>query len=189
MSLIEVLVAGLIGLVAGLASGWQAGSQRSRAFADDWTRARQDQAANETVALIQTIATKLARVAHVMWWLTWRAAKDEQRVTEEALDRYEWELHELLPEIVGAQAALRAMNAGAADEVDPAVDRLHSLCRDLSEASVSARKGDRAALAERFADALAFKVDLQEVMKGASSKVLSNYGNSAKRAGGKGPAG
>ena len=185
LTLVAALGTGLIGLVAGLLGGWQAGSQRARAFAEDWARARQDQAAKETVELIQTMATKLARVSHAMWWLTWRAAKDEARVTEEALDRFEYELHELIPEIVGAQAALRAMSPGAADEVDPAVDRLHMVCGAISEASVSARKGDRSALAERFVDALAFKIELKDVMKGASGKVLSNYRHPATRPTGK----
>jgi hypothetical protein len=177
---IQALVAGLIGLVAGLASGWQAGSQRARAFAEDWARTRQDQAAGAIVDLIQTIATKLARAAHAMWWLTWRAAHDSERVTEEALNGYEWELHQLIPEIVGAHAALAAMNADAAAELDPAVARLHLLCGSISEAAVSARASDRAALGSRLADALAFKAELNEAVKGAAGKVLASYGAARK---------
>lgn len=178
--LVAVIAAAVTGLL-GLAGGLLAGSQRTRAFAEDWARARQDKAANETVALIQTLATKLARVSHALWWLTWRAAKDEERVTGEVLDRFEWELHELIPEIVGLQAALRAMSPDAADEVDLAVDRLHLHCGAVSEASISARKGDRAALGEKFDDSAAFKTYLKDVMKGASGKVLSSYGRPAHR--------
>ena len=176
--LAPVFVSGLLAILAGWFAGRRAASERSRAFIEEWSRARQDQVAAETVALIQDIATKLARAAHIMWWLSWRAANEPEVVNDEAIGKFQWEFHELIPQIVGAHAALRAMSPAAADEVDPPVARLHELCAEISATTILARKGDCRGLAGQYEDAAGYKRELNAALKGASGRVLARYGES-----------
>jgi hypothetical protein len=179
LAVIAAAVTGLLGLVGGLL----AGSQRSRAFSDEWARSRQDLVANSAVRLIQAIATKLARAGHAMWWLTWRAENEESRVTPNALDDFDWELHELLPQIVGAQAALRAMDSGAADKVDTAVEDLHRLCTAISVAIADMRRsGSAALLAQCLPDAVEYRNALTTAMKNAAGEIWASYGGGARSA-------
>ena len=177
--LAPVVASGLLALLAGWFAGRRAANERARSFAEEWARSRQDKAAAETVALIQDIATRLARAAHVMWWLSWRAANHPEVLDDDAIGKFQWEFHELIPQVLGTHAALRAMNPGAADEIDPPVERLNMICAIVSDAAIRAKAGDRAPLAGCLEEAVAYKREVNAALKGASGRVLATYVRSA----------
>ena len=179
-ALVQIVLTAALGMIAGYAAGRQAAAQRARDFAREWERARQDKAATETVSLIHDAATRLARAAHVMWWVTWRAAHDREALNPESLAKFEWEFHELLPQIVGAHAALRAMNPASADQIETPVARLHHLCGQISEAAIPARRGEFGPLAGCLEETRAYKEGLEASLKGASERVLARYGTAAE---------
>lgn len=145
------LVGTLLTMAAGVSSGGVAGYLTARFKArqslEDWRRGQTGVALKAAADLIQGLATNMAAATHSACWLTWRAAYDPGRLTHDDIDRYDYEIHELLPKIFGAVSALGTLSPSAARDLRPAVARITRLDAEIGQACVDHRAGNKSALA------------------------------------------
>jgi hypothetical protein len=132
--------------IIGIFGGWLAGRYSARAALDSWRRSRKDSADTLAVQAIKDLATELARAAHYACWITWKAKYDPSRLQDADIERYDAEMHESLPKLLGAQAALASIDGRSADSTEKAVETLCSLDVSIGEACVKWRDGDKNAL-------------------------------------------
>jgi hypothetical protein len=108
-SLLGAAIGATAGITGGALTAWRQGQLEQA----KWARARKDVLANDLRTTLQQLAVKLAAAVHSMCWLTWLARAAPSRVTQERIDAYDKELHELLPQITGLQAVVAAIDQSA----------------------------------------------------------------------------
>jgi len=91
---------------------------------------------------LQQLAVKLAAAVHSMCWLTWLATAAPSRITQERIDIYDKELHELLPQITGLQAVVAAIDQAAYTRLAALVDRVVEADWKIGHASLEFKPGD-----------------------------------------------
>lgn len=174
--LFEFLVPALAGIASGLVVGFLTAYFQAKSFRRDWTRAREDMIAAQAIGLIHEMATDLVRVAHAMWWLTWRTEHAPDTVGEKQINDFEMEIRNLLPKIHGAHAALRASHPEAAEKMAGVVDRLDQLDMEFAHSCIAFRADKPEALKKSLSDSEAFKRALPGLIKGCAKWVAQSRG-------------
>jgi hypothetical protein len=72
--------------------------------------ARAQRVAEELSAAAQQLTIKMSAALHSMCWITWLARARSDRITQDRLDVYDSELHELIPEILGYLSTVAALD-------------------------------------------------------------------------------
>ncbi|WP_374484630.1 hypothetical protein [Zoogloea sp.] len=108
-----VVIGASVGAIAAICGQWIQAWRQSRIEAAKLTLERaklnHSQAASlhsEMREALQNAIQKLASATHSMCWLTWIAKESPKRFGETQLQRYDKEMHILLPEIIGLQARI-----------------------------------------------------------------------------------
>lgn len=159
------------GIASGLLVGFLTAYVQGRAFKRDWRRAREDMIASQAINLIREMATDLVRVAHAMWWLTWRAKNARDTVGDKQVDDFELEIRNLIPKIHGDHAALRASHPDAAKSLVVVLRRLDKLDLDFATSCIAFRTSNWDSLDEAFRESETFKNDLPELLMGCAKEV------------------
>lgn len=125
-----------IGAAAGISGGMLTGWRQTRLEREKWLRGREDILANELRVSLQQLTVRLAAAVHSMCWLTWLAKEGPSRLTQERIDGYDKEIHELLPQITSQQAMVAALNREAFDRLSSLVDRVLLADARIGQASL-----------------------------------------------------
>jgi hypothetical protein len=101
-------------------------SLQSAASWQAWAKQREDAIAAQYREEVRSAATAMASALHSMRWLTWAVREKPAAITPEKIDRYDKEIHELLPKITGSLATIAAFDF-------PTYNDLRSLAEQLFE--------------------------------------------------------
>jgi len=136
-------------ILAGGATGYVTSRIKARETIEAWIRSRSDLADGLAVDHFKDTVTAIAAAGHSQCWLTWRACYDPAHFTRADIERYDAEMHQLLPRMWGGQAALASFNPEVGEAVGRAVQLITAEDAFLGLASVSLEKGGPAALGAR----------------------------------------
>lgn len=145
---------------------------KQREALEAWSRARSDIAAKLAVDALRETVTALASAGHSQCWVTWKAQFDALSLSAADLDRYDEEMHGLLPKILGGQAALLSLNPVAAADLQEAVNEITRKDFDIGNACVRWREGHKQVLADEHAEAVQAYERAQEICRGVGSRLL-----------------
>ena len=145
-SLLGAAIGATAGITGGALTAWRQGQLEQA----KWVRARKDAVASDLRTTLQQLAVKLAAAVHSMCWLTWLAKASPGRVTQERIDAYDREMHELLPQITGLEAVVAAIDQSAYTRLAAVVARVVEADWVIGHASLEFKPGDG-----RSAEALA----------------------------------
>jgi hypothetical protein len=171
----------LIPSLVGIAGGWLAGRTSALAALDSWRRSRKDVAATLSVQAIKELATELARAAHHACWITWKARCDPDHLSGQVIEQYDADMHECLPKLLGAQAALAAVDGRSATAIQESIESIFDLDARIGEACISWRKNERDSLANLHAESVNIERRIIQAIKGAAANVLGNENNLVTR--------
>jgi|SRR5262249_22556227 len=142
--------------------------------------ARKDDLLRELGRRFQTMATDFGAAAHSMCSLTWQATHGN--VTQEMIDRYNAEMHEILPKLVGGKTMIWALDPRLGDQLDEYVQLAYEFDEKIGIACLTFEKDSAAGLAELKAlDVLARDFDeiiyrkLGEIGRGRPHAALSRW--------------
>lgn len=166
------LLTGVLSVLFGGISGWLAGREKTRQALDAWRRSREDSIALSALKLIQELAQALASASHSAMWLTWRARYSPDRLTQDDINRYDYEVHELLPKILGMQTALRAVSAEAAEQLESAIGGYARLDGMIGFEALKFGSGDSKALAGLHDRTLEYQSELESAFRNAASNLV-----------------
>jgi len=124
--MVSLLVA-LIGAIVALVGGYLAGSRQSRLEYKKWLRAREDDLAKEARLAVAEFTRKLATAIHSIVWLAWKARFRSAEITQQDISRYDEEMHNLIPEIVGTLAVISALNKELYERMNELAVELYKL--------------------------------------------------------------
>jgi hypothetical protein len=89
--------------------------------------ARAQRVAEELSAAAQQLTIKMSAALHSMCWITWLARARSDRITQDRLDAYDSELHELIPEILGYLSTVAALDMSLYRRLQPLAYNIFSL--------------------------------------------------------------
>ena len=159
-------------IAAGGATGLLGGYLQSRAALMNWRRARSDAVHKLAADLIKDVATSIASAGHSACWLTWKAQAAPSAVTDADIQRYDDEMHELLPKILGGQAALSTLCRDAGERVKEAADLISVEDAKIGEACIAFKQGATAQLGLCHECALKAYQRSVELCSGMASDIL-----------------
>lgn len=90
----------------------------------------------ETRTAIQSCVAQIASATHSMCWLLWMITVDENRFTAQRVEKYDEEMHRLLPEIIGLIARIRAYDPDTAKRISKLSRKLEDLDARIGEACI-----------------------------------------------------
>jgi hypothetical protein len=121
-SAVATIIGAAIGAAAGISGGLLVGWRQGRIEHDKWLRSREDAIAADLRATLHQLTIKVAAAVHSMCWLTWLAREGPDRLSQARIDAYDAEMHVLLPEITGLQAAVAAIDGAAFGELSAIIE-------------------------------------------------------------------
>lgn len=136
------------GIMGALSAQFQA-----RRELEIWERSRHSMVTETAAALLRDTVTSIAAAGHAACWLTWKAEHDPESLAIEDIQRYDETMRDLLPKILGGQAAIGTLCPETARKVMEAVDIISEERVEVSRGCVAYRKGDAAPLAKRHIEA------------------------------------
>lgn len=92
---------------------------------------------SEMRATMQTCIQKLASTTHAMCWLTWIAKESPKRFGDKQLQRYDDEMHLLLPEIIGLQARITSYAPDIGKRLLELTTKIEDLDSRIASASIA----------------------------------------------------
>jgi len=168
----KIVIGALLGAASGVVTGWYTGRRAARTALESWHRSRKDSADALAVQAIRELATELARGTHFACWVSWKAKYDPDRLQDSDIERYDAEMHDCLPKLLGAQAALATINASSSDAVGAAVTRVCQLDATIGEACVEWRNGNRLELPALHLETIEVHNEVSQLIRNTSSDVL-----------------
>lgn len=129
---VSILLA-FLGIFGGILGGYFAGRQQRSLEYEKWLRAREDDAAKETRLAVAELTRKLGEAVHSMTWLTWKAAYQPKKLTQEDILAYDREMHALLPALAGSLAVISALSIEMYRKMSPIVNQVYGLDASIAE--------------------------------------------------------
>jgi hypothetical protein len=175
--MLDVSTVGMVGTVLGsIVSGGVTGHFAARAKArhelETWQRSRDAMVTESAVTLLKDTVAAIAAGAHAACSLSLKAECEPESVTDEDLKRYEEEMREQFPKMLGGQAAIGIFCPDAAAKVHKAVDIIASEDREIGRTFTAARLGDKSPLAARQPDARRAHAQACDLCAGLGAKLL-----------------
>lgn len=161
---------------AGGVTGYVTSRIKARETIEAWIRSRSDLADNLAVDHLKDTVTAIAAAGHSQCWLTWRACYDPKHLTRADVERYDAELHQLLPRMWGGQAALASLCPDVGDAISEAVQLITAEDALIGLASVSLEDGGPAALGGRHDSAVETCNRALELCAGVGARLLKVRG-------------
>jgi hypothetical protein len=134
VAILGAIVGATAAIVAALITSWRLLKvERVRSEeARDLERIRSEEAraqrvAEELSAAAQQLTIKMSAALHSMCWITWLARARSDRITQDRLDAYDSELHELIPEILGYLSTVAALDMSLYRRLQPLAYNIFSL--------------------------------------------------------------
>jgi hypothetical protein len=87
-------------------------------------------------AVYRELLVAIGSALHSACWITWVAMEGPERISQERIDAYDLEMHEVLAKIMGFQASLTALNSKLSDGVSPLLNELFALDAHLGRAGL-----------------------------------------------------
>ena len=159
-------------VVSGGLMGFLTARIKAREAIDAWNRSRSDVADTMTVDVLKEMVTAVASAGHSQSWLTWKAMYDPTRMTRDDIDRYDAKMHELIPTILGSQAALATLSPNSAATMVDVVRLILTEDGAIGVASAGQSGGDFSALAARYEAVSAANNEAMRLCTGIGAKVL-----------------
>lgn len=103
---------------------------------DKWPRAREDAIANDLREAIQQLTINASSALHSMCWLTWVARERKESLTQDKIDQYDREIHELMPKINGFLVSVAALDKKSYDLISPSVKKVAEMDWKIGHASI-----------------------------------------------------
>ena len=153
--LMDSAIAGLLGAIIGASAGILGSivtSHLQLKLEEEKTRLAQVSAvSSELRAEIKVTAQYMLSLQHSMEWVCWLATKDEALPDDETVAQYHKEIHETIPKLLGALAAVSSFDQTFYDELAPLADQLFSLDGQIADALVRYKAPpERAAVIKDF---------------------------------------
>lgn len=99
-----------------------------------WPISREDQLAAEFRDAVQKLTTAMASALHSICWLTWLSTVAPEDVTAERTEKYDEEMHSLLPKISGALIRLATIDSDSYNRLRDHVNSIYALDVEVAEA-------------------------------------------------------
>lgn len=122
-SVMQTVVAALLGLFSGLIGGHFSARQQSR-----------HEREKEARLAVAELAKNLGAASHSMAWLTWKALHRPTRFKAEDVEIYDKEVHELIPLVSGSLAVVSALSGSLYLKLEPFVKQLYHLDEEIAKA-------------------------------------------------------
>ncbi|MEZ5944154.1 MAG: hypothetical protein R3C18_22405 [Planctomycetaceae bacterium] len=109
-----------------------------------WPMSREDSLATEFRDALQRVVLPMMSTIHSMCWLTWLVTDDPDQITEERVEAYDKEVHELLPTISGYLTLVATYDIHVFEKLSSHVEKVYALDSDLgsfAHALVRAQRG------------------------------------------------
>jgi len=154
ISMTGVLLTAFGSILAGGATGWLTARMKAKHDLESWERSRRAMVNESAVALLRDTVTSIAAAGHAACWLTWKASFDPKSLTPVDIKHYDDAMHDLLPKILGGQAAIGTFCPEAAEKVMGAVEAISARDVEIGHACIAWRAGDIAPLGDQHEAAL-----------------------------------
>ena len=156
------ITAGLFGLITLVVTQWRTAVLER----EKWERAVRDAHAARVRDAMKQWAEQAAGAAHSMTWLTWIAQHRPTSVDQGLIDRYDAEMHAIWPKLMGAHAAMAALDSSLCDALSGTIRELAS--RDGTLGLLATNPETRvSALAEKWSGAAAYEESLHVTIRTA----------------------
>ena len=124
---LAAVIPALVALISGLAGGYITGRRQAKLEYTKWIRSRADDHERESRLAVAELTRALGAATHSMGWLTWGAENRAKYVTRDDVQRYDQEMHQLLPAITGCLAVVSALNEHFFRQMEPLVKQVYKL--------------------------------------------------------------
>jgi|APTNR8051073442_1049403.scaffolds.fasta_scaffold68376_1 hypothetical protein len=142
----EVAVA-LIGVASAAFVAWATAKLTWRLELQKWRRARDDLHTGDLRAGLQQLILTISAATHSMCWLTWLASADPTKLTQERVNKYDAEMHRLLPKLLGYHALVASLRPQTYRRFDALIGSIFKADRDIGNASLKFIEGQSASAA------------------------------------------
>jgi len=164
----------LIGASAVVGGALLNNQRQARLEREKWLRGLSDAFDKDLRSAVKELATELAKAAHSMCWLCWLARYGPSRLTQERIDKYDEEIHALLPRIFGLHAVIAGMDQKVHADLAPLVDLAIEIDATIGAAGlqfVSGKPESALELAKCLDESIALEKELPRVI----AKTISGY--------------
>ena len=160
----------LAGGVTAFLTAWITAKREHRA----WARSRQGMVGETAAALLRETVTAIAAAGHAACWLTWKAEHDRESLGTDDFKRYDDTMRDLLPRILGGQAAIGTLCPTTARKVMDAVNIISIERIEISRGCVAHRTDAGAMLATRHPAALKSYEQARDICAGLAAHLLKS---------------
>jgi hypothetical protein len=140
------LLGAAVGALISIATAYLTQRGQRKLEREKLREARQDAMLRELGRCFQTMATDFGSAAHSMCWLTWQASHGN--MTQEMIDKYNAEMHESLPKLVGGKTMIWALDPKLGDQLDEYIQLAYEVDEKIGMACLTFGKDSAAGLAE-----------------------------------------
>ena len=173
LSMTSVLLTAFGSILAGGATGWLTARIKAKHDLESWERSRRAMVSESAVALLRETVTAIAAAGHAGCWLTWKASCDPGSLTADDVKHYDETMHDLLPKILGGQAAIGTFCPEAAEKVMGAVEAISARDVEIGRACIAWRAGDAGPLGDQHPQALASYDEARTLCAGLGANLLA----------------
>jgi hypothetical protein len=171
----EVVVA-LLGIIGSALAAWFAARASWRLEYQKWRRTRDDlHTADLRIGLNQLILA-ISSAAHSMCWLTWLAQADATKMTRARIDKYDEEMHKLLPQLLGLQALVASLRPHTYRRFNPLIEAIFDADRRIGDASLSFVEGEPrtvSSLASLHAASMDIEVRIPQTVRSVLAEITN----------------
>jgi len=140
------LLGAAVGALISIAAAYLTQRAQRKLEREKLGEARQDAMLRELGRCFQTMATDFGSAAHSMCRLTWQASHGN--MTQEMIDKYNAEMHESLPKLVGGKTMIWALDPKLGDQLDEYIQLAYEVDEKIGMACLTFEKDSAAGLAE-----------------------------------------
>src|SRR5262249_7409766 len=102
-----------------------------------WNREQQTARREALRAGVKELTAHCGAMLHSMCWLTWLAAERPDRLTQERIDAYDREVHDITPKINASLGSIAALDGDVSSYCKDSVDQLLELDYHIGKASLA----------------------------------------------------
>jgi hypothetical protein len=131
-----------IGAVAGILGSTMTERHQSRTERERTRAARADELTRAARQALLDLVQLIAAGTHAISWLAWSVAEQPPDQVLLEADKYNASMRELFPILVKAQVAAASLSKNSYERIDPLVDQLFDLDREVGTALEAFKRGE-----------------------------------------------
>ena len=160
-------------IAAGGATGWLTARSKARQDIEAWKRTRKALVRDSAVALLRDTVEGIAGAGHALCWLTREAECDPDNIAD-AIAAYEKAMNEIMPKVLGGQAAIATFCPDTARKVKQAIAFVQDEAAELDKACILHKSGGPGPVADRKLSALAAYEKATEACSSLGANLLGH---------------